>query len=179
MKDPITGQKDTPHTAAQEAYSRTRDYFLGESLKPTDHIPDLLAENRKIALSLAESVMELVGVIADYFGIPTMELVMEALPECALELEADGIREKAAAKTYLDLRGTVPLAEICHGTHAYPVPALHCVAEEIQRRARFAAFSAHDPLLKRIFHGFNDDSGGTGKDQEDSEPKDSRPDKEL
>ncbi len=161
-----------PNQISKEAYSRTRDYFLGESLKPVDNIPDLLAENRKIALSLAESIMELVGVIAAHFGIPTMELVMEALPESTLELEADGIREKAAAKTYLDLRGSIPLTEICQGTHAYPIPTLHCVAEEIQRRARFAAFSPHDPLLKRIFCGFDDDSSGTVKDQEDGGQKD-------
>ena len=56
------------------AYIRTRDYFLGESLRPSENVPDLLAENRKIAIELAENVMTLLDVIAHYFGIPTMDL---------------------------------------------------------------------------------------------------------
>lgn len=44
--------------------------------------------------------------IANYFGVPTMELTMEALPEVSLQLEADGIWEQAAARTYLDLNGS-------------------------------------------------------------------------
>lgn len=98
--------------APQEAFAKTKDYFLGESLKPSENVPDLLTENRKIAVSLAESVMSLMDVIANYFGVPTMELTMEALPEVSLQLEADGIREQAAARTYLDLKGSVPLADI-------------------------------------------------------------------
>ena len=52
--------------APQEAFVKTRDYFLGNSLKPAENVPDLLAENRKIAVSLAESVMSLMDVIANY-----------------------------------------------------------------------------------------------------------------
>lgn len=62
--------------APQEAFAKTKDYFLGESLKPSENVPDLLTENRKIAVSLAENVMSLMDVIANYFGIPTMELTM-------------------------------------------------------------------------------------------------------
>lgn len=150
-----------------EAFIKTRDYFLGESLKPAENVPDLLTENRKIAISLAESVMSLMDVIANYFGIPTMELTMSALPEVSLQLETDGVREQAAARTYLDLKGSVPLADICKGTYAYPAPTLHCVAQEILRRERFAKYSPHDPLLQRIFGG--DDVDGCSSDgvQED------------
>ena len=151
----------------QEAFAKTRDYFLGESLKPSENVPDLLAENRKIAISLAEGVMSLMDVIANYFGIPTMELTMEALPEVSLQLGADGVREQAAARTYLDLKGAVPLTDICKGTHAYPVPTLHCVAQEILRRERFARYSPHDPLLKRIFGG--DDCGEDSDSQKDGD----------
>jgi len=153
--------------APQEAFAKTRDYFLGESLKPSENVPDLLAENRKIAVSLAESVMALMDVIANYFGVPTMELTMEALPEISLQLETDGVREQAAARTYLDLKGAVPLADICKGTYAYPAPTLHCVAQEILRRERFARYSPHDPLLKRIFGG--DDCGEDSGSQEDGD----------
>ena len=97
------------------AFIKTRDYFLGESLRPSENVPDLLAENRKIAISLAEIVMSLVDVIAQHFGVPTMELAMAALPEVSLQLEADGVREQAAARTYLDLKGAVPLSDICKG----------------------------------------------------------------
>ena len=47
--------------APQEAFAKTKDYFLGESLKPSENVPDLLTENRKIAVSLAENVMSLMG----------------------------------------------------------------------------------------------------------------------
>ena len=153
--------------APQEAFVKTRDYFLGNSLKPAENVPDLLAENRKIAVSLAEKVMSLLDVIANYFGIPTMELAMEALPEVSLQIETDGVREQAAARTYLDLKGAVPLADICKGTYAYPAPTLHCVAQEILRRERFARYSPHDPLLKRIFGG--DDCGEDSDSQEDGD----------
>jgi hypothetical protein len=159
---------NTTNKVPNEAFMKTRDYFLGESLKPTGNVPDLLAENRKIAISLAESVMSLVDVIANHFGVPTMELAMAALPEVSLQLEADGIREQAAARTYLDLKGAVPLADICKGTYAYPAPTLHCVAQEILRRERFARYSPHDPLLQRIFGG--SDGDGSSDDIPESEP---------
>ena len=138
-------------------FIKTRDYFLGESLKPAEHVPDLLAENRRIAVELAENVMTLLDVIAHYFGIPTMDLAIAALPEVSLQLGADGVREQAAARTYLDLRGSVPLSDICKGTYAYPVPTLHCVAQEIQRRERRAQYAANDPLLQRIFGGISEE----------------------
>ena len=92
---------------------------------------------------------------------------MEALPEVSLQLETDGVREQAAARTYLDLKGSVPLADICKGTYAYPAPTLHCVAQEILRRERFARYSPHDPLLQRIFGGSNEDGGSNDDAQED------------
>ncbi len=142
------------------AYIKTRDYFLGESLKPAENVPDLLSENRKIAISLAESVMSLLDVIAQYFGIPALDLAMAALPEVSLQLSADGVREQAAARTYLDLKGSVPLADICKGTYAYPTPTLRCVAQEIQRRERRAYYAANDPMLQRIFGGCSGDEEG-------------------
>ena len=62
---------NTTNKVPNAAFAKTRDYFLGESLTPSENVPDLLAENRKIAISLAESVMSLMDVIANYFGIPT------------------------------------------------------------------------------------------------------------
>ena len=152
--------------ATNETYMKSRDYFLGESLKPTENVPDLLSENRKIAISLAESVMSMLDVIAQHFGVPTMELAMAALPEVSLQLPADGVREQAAARTYLDLKGAVPLADICRGTYAYPAPTLRCVAQEIQRRECRAQYAARDPLLQRIFGRINEaESGGDGENE--------------
>ena len=159
--------------AANAAFLKTRDYFLGQSLKPSDNVPDLLAENRKIAVELAEQVMSLVDVIAQYFGIPTMDLAMAALPEVSLQREADGGREKAAARTYLDLKGSVPLADICQGTYAYPVPTLHCVAQEILRRERFAKYAPNDPLLKRIFGGVDKTGSGDEPPEDTSDEEES------
>ncbi len=120
-----------------------------------------------IYLLRAENVMSLIDVIARYFGVPTMELAMAALPEVSLQLEADGIREQAAARTYLDLKGAVPLADICKGAYAYPAPTLHCVAQEILRRERRAQYAARDPLLKRIFGGMDECGGSDGTGPED------------
>ena len=157
------------------AFAKTRDYFLGESLKPSENVPDLLTENRKIAISLAESVMSLLDVIAQHFGIPTMELAMAALPEVSLQLETDGVREQAAARTYLDLKGAVPLVDICCGTYAYPAPTLRCVAQEIQHRERRTQYAAHDPLLQRIFGGTREDEcSGDGEETSDAD-KDGEP----
>ena len=166
---------NSTNTASDAAFAKTRDYFLGESLRPSENVPDLLAENRKIAISLAESVMSLLDVIAQYFGIPTMDLAMAALPEVSLQLEADGIREQAAARTYLDLKGTVPLSDICKGTYAYPAPTLRCVAQEIQRRERRAQYTANDPLLQRIFGGTceAEDSSDTVPEEEPEEAENS------
>ncbi len=135
MNDNVTSK--TPNAA----FAKTRDYFLGNSLTPSENVPDLLAENRRIAVSLAESVMSIMDVIANYFGVPTMELAMEALPEVSLQLAADGVREQAAARTYLDLKGSVPLADICKGTYASPRshPAL--------RGSRDSAAGALCPVL--------------------------------
>ena len=160
---------NTTNKVPNAAFTKTRDYFLGESIKPSENVPDLLAENRKIAISLAESVMSLMDVIANHFGVPTMELAMAALPEVSLQLETDGIREQAAARTYLDLKGAVPLADICKGTYAYPAPTLHCVAQEILRRERFAQYSPHAPLLQRIFGGNDEDGCSSDDTQEESD----------
>ena len=42
---------NTANKTPDEAFVKTRDYFLGESLRPSENIPDLLAENRKNAIS--------------------------------------------------------------------------------------------------------------------------------
>ena len=53
----------TKNKADNAAFLKTRDYFLGQSLKPSDKVPDLLTENRKIAVELAEQVMSFLDVI--------------------------------------------------------------------------------------------------------------------
>ena len=164
MNEQVQNNRYAPHMPPKEAFTKTRDYFLGQSLKPSENIPDLLSENRRIALTLTESVINIVSTIADYFGIQTMDLIMNSLPDTSLQLEADGAREKAAARTYLDLRGAVPLADICKGTYAYPVPTLHCIAKEIQLRERKAEYAAHDPLLQRIFGGLGNPNHRNGTD---------------
>ena len=113
--------------------------------------------------------------IAQYFGIPALDLAMAALPEVSLQLEADGVREQAAARTYLDLKGAVPLSDICRGTYAYPTPTLRCVAQEIQRRERRAQYTANDPLLQRIFGGTceAEDSSDTVPEEEPEEAENS------
>jgi len=146
------GKTNENSTASEStAYERARDYFLGRSVEPAKNVPDLLAENREIAYKLAEHVMEGVAGIAEYFGIDMLDLVMHSLPDNPPSIEVDGIRELAAARTYIDLRGSVPLSEICGGTHAYPAPTLRCIAREIQRREQRSQQIAKDPLLSRLF----------------------------
>lgn len=54
---------NTNSKVPNEAYVKTRDYFLGNSLTPSENVPDLLAENRRIAVNLAENVMSLLDVL--------------------------------------------------------------------------------------------------------------------
>lgn len=175
MNEQIQNNNHASHMPPKEAFTKTRDYFLGQSLKPSEDIPDLLSENRKIALALTESVINIVSTIANYFGVQTMDLIMNSLPDASLHLEADGIREKAAARTYIDLRGAVPLTDICKSTFAYPVPTLHYVAEEILRRERKAEYAAHDPMLNWIFGGLGNPNhrSGTNCNDEADENEDS------
>ena len=65
---------NTENKADNVAFIKTRAYFLGQSLKPSENVTDLLAENRKTAVELAEQVMSFLDVIAKYFVIPTMDL---------------------------------------------------------------------------------------------------------
>lgn len=150
----------------QTPYERARDYFLGRSVEPAKSVPDLLAENRKTAYELAEHIMLGVSGIADYFGIDMLDLVMHAMPEITPSIEVDGVREMAAARTYLDLRGSLSLAEICEGTHAYPAPTLRCVAKEIQRRERKNRVLQKDPFLSRLLFSDEELKQGYGGNAE-------------
>lgn len=106
------------------------------SLLPVKNIPELLVENRTTAVELAAQVMQLMALVATHFGIPLVELVFEVLPDAAdrENIEADGLREAAVAKTYFDLSGAVSLADLCRGAHASKVPALRMAATEFQQR---------------------------------------------
>lgn len=74
---------------------------------PVKDIPELLVENRRICMELAKQFMQLMTVLSQFFGIPLMEVIFDSIPEEAEQenLDADGIREAAAAKTYWDLKG--------------------------------------------------------------------------
>lgn len=172
MRDTISHQADIN----PNAYTKLKSHFLPDSIRPLKSVPDLLAENRDAAKELASTVMAQMVAIAVYFGVPLLDLVMEALPEEAPSIETDGIREQAAAKTYFDLAGSVPLADICRGTYASRVPTLRCVAQELRRRDK-AHYAANNPLLRRIFDGadeLEDLEEGNEPPEEPSEDEDSK-----
>lgn len=171
MRDTKSSQADIN----PNAYTQLKSHFLPDSIRPVKSIPDLLQENRDAAKELASTVMAPMVAIAVYFGVPLLDLVMEALPEEAPSIETDGVREHAAAKTYFDLAGSVPLADICRGTYASRVPTLRCVGQELRRRDR-AHYAANDPLLRRIFDSadeLEDSAEGNEPPEEPSEGEDS------
>lgn len=122
--------QDTP------TYQAIKRLAIPESLRPIRDIPELLVENRRICMEMAQQVMRQMAMLATYFGVPLMEVIFDSVPEQAeLEnLDADGIREAAAAKTYWDLKGAVSLTDICKGMHASKVPALKLASAEMQER---------------------------------------------
>lgn len=125
--------QDTQDTPTYQAIKRLA---IPESLRPIRDIPKMLVENRRICMEMAQQVMRQMAMLATYFGVPLMEVIFNSVPEQAeLEnLDADGIREAAAAKTYWDLKGAVSLTDICKGMHASKVPALKLASAEMQER---------------------------------------------
>lgn len=145
--------------ASKEAYTKTRDYFLGESLKPTGDVPDLLAENRKIAISLAENVMSLVDVMPITLASPPWSLPWRRSPRFL----SNWRRTASGSRRQHGHTWTSKGLSLWRTSAKAPMPTpptLRCVAQEIQRRERRAHYVANDPLLKRIFGGI-DGSGST------------------
>ena len=134
MNDAVNeNNQDTGHTTTYEAVKRLA---IPASLMPVKDIPELLVENRRVCMEMAKQVMRQMAMLSAYFGVPLMEVIFDSVPDEADQenLDADGIREAAAAKTYWDLRGTVSLGEICKGMHASKVPALKLASAEMQER---------------------------------------------
>lgn len=126
--------EDKMEEARKKVAKQYEEFILPDSLAPVKSIPDLLSENRQAAVDLTKKVMGAIEAIAVFFGVPLMDLVMETIPEDADSLWADGIREAAAAKTYFDLQGSVPLDSLCKSMYASRGPALKAAALEYQRR---------------------------------------------
>ena len=129
----VQNTQDTRDTATYQAVKRLA---IPESLMPVKDIPELLVENRRICMELAKQLMQPMAALSQFFGIPLMEVIFDSVPEEAEQenLEADGIREAAAAKTYWDLKGAVSLTDICKSMHASKVPALKLASAEMQER---------------------------------------------
>ena len=136
MNQENTNSQETQNAQDSPTYQAIKRLAIPESLMPVKDIPELLVENRRICMEMAQQVMRQMAMLATYFGVPLMEVIFDSVPEQAeLEnLDADGIREAAAAKTYWDLKGAVSLTDICKGMHASKVPALKLVSAEMQER---------------------------------------------
>lgn len=139
MNDETSKSQETQN--AQDAqdtpiYEAIKRLAIPESLMPVKDIPELLVENRRICMELAKQFMQPMAALSQFFGIPLMEVIFDSIPEQAEfeNLDADGIREAAAAKTYWDLKGAVSLTDICKGMHASKVPALKLASAEMQER---------------------------------------------
>lgn len=136
MNQENTNSQETQNAQDSPTYQAIKRLAIPESLMPVKDIPELLVENRRICMEMAQQVMRQMAMLATYFGVPLMEVIFDSVPEQAeLEnLDADGIREAAAAKTYWDLKGAVSLTDICKGMHASKVPALKLASAEMQER---------------------------------------------
>lgn len=136
MNQENTNSQETQNAQDSPTYQAIKRLAIPDSLMPVKDIPELLMENRRICMDMAQQVMRQMAMLATYFGVPLMEVIFDSVPEQAeLEnLDADGIREAAAAKTYWDLKGAVSLTDICKGIHASKVPALKLASAEMQER---------------------------------------------
>lgn len=136
MNDENNNSPETQDAHDTPTYQAIKRLAIPESLMPVKDIPELLVENRRICIEMAKQVMQQMAMLATYFGVPLMEVIFDSVPnEAELEnLDADGIREAAAAKTYWDLKGAVSLTDICKGMHASKVPALKLASAEMQER---------------------------------------------
>ena len=136
MNQENNNSQETQNAQDTPTYQAIKRLAIPESLMPVKDIPELLVENRRICMEMAQQVMRQMAMLATYFGVPLMEVIFDSVPnEAELEnLDADGIREAAAAKTYWDLKGAVSLADICKGMHASKVPALKLASAEMQER---------------------------------------------
>lgn len=136
MNEENSNSQDTQDTRDTATYHAVKRLAITEALRPVKDIPELLVENRRICMELAQQLMQPMAALSQFFGIPLMEVIFDSVPEEAEQenLEADGIREAAAAKTYWDLKGAVSLSDICKGMRASKVPALKLASAEMQER---------------------------------------------
>lgn len=136
MNDENSKSQETKDVQDTPAYQAIKRLAIPESLMPVKEIPELLVENRRVCMELAKQFMQPMAALSQFFGIPLMEVIFDSIPEQAEfeNLDADGIREAAAAKTYWDLKGAVSLTDICKGMHASKVPALKLASAEMQER---------------------------------------------
>lgn len=136
MNQENNNSQETQNAQDTPTYQAIKRLAIPESLMPVKDIPELLVENRRICMELAKQFMQPMAALSQFFGIPLMEVIFDSIPEQAEfeNLDADGIREAAAAKTYWDLKGAVSLTDICKGMHASKVPALKLASAEMQER---------------------------------------------
>lgn len=136
MNQENNNSQETQNAQDTPTYQAIKRLAIPESLMPVKDIPEMLVENRRICMEMAQQVMKQMAMLATYFGVPLMEVIFDSVPNEADQenLDADGIREAAAAKTYWDLKGAVSLTDICKGMHASKVPALKLASAEMQER---------------------------------------------
>lgn len=178
MNDENSKSQETKDVQDTPAYQAIKRLAIPESLMPVKEIPELLVENRRVCMELAKQFMQPMAALSQFFGIPLMEVIFDSIPEEAEQenLEADGIREAAAAKTYWDLKGSVSLTDICKGMHASKVPALKLASAEMQERGSIQKMcGAESPFpeaeredaAQPVAQDAQEDTGNTPQNKED------------
>ena len=167
MNEENNNSHDTRDTRDTAIYKAIKRLAIPESLMPVKDIPELLVENRRICMEMAKQVMQQMAMLATYFGVPLMEIIFNSIPEEADQenLEADGIREGAAAKTYFDLKGAVSLTDICKGMHASKAPALKFASAEMVERGAIRHMCNADPSRR------DDDDAEVAEEQNGTTPQ--------
>lgn len=167
MNQENTNSQETQNAQDSPTYQAIKRLAIPESLMPVKDIPELLVENRRICMEMAQQVMRQMAMLATYFGVPLMEVIFDSIPEEADQenLEADGIREAAAAKTYLDLKGAVSLGDICKGMHASKAPALKLASAEMVQRGAIRHMCNASPSRR------DDDDVEAAEEQNDTTPQ--------
>ena len=167
MNDKNNNSLEPQNAHDTATYSAIKRLAIPESMMPVKDLPELLVENRRVCMEMAKQVMQQMAMLATYFGVPLMEVIFDSIPEEADQenLEADGIREAAAAKTYLDLKGAVSLGDICKGMHASKAPALKLASAEMVQRGAIRHMCNASPSRR------DDDDVEAAEEQNDTTPQ--------
>ena len=81
MNEENSNSQDTQDTRDTATYHAVKRLAIPEALRPVKDIPELLVENRRICMELAQQLMQPMAALSQFFGIPLMEVIFDSVPD--------------------------------------------------------------------------------------------------